>query len=461
MMIDWIASLLLYLGSFIVVISFLIAFHEFGHFWVARQLGVNVLQFSIGFGKVLWEYTSVKGGTRYTLAAIPLGGFVMMLGEDGQLVPKRLKHKTFASQSVWRRMAIIIAGPLFNFLLAILLFSLVFMLGEQQHRPYLSAPLANSFAQKAGIIEGDLIRTVNNQTVSTWNETLLALMDAGTAHNKIAIEVESNEQVRQLTLLLPDHFDMTKNGRILENLGLRPWYLSLPAIIDRVVPESASDQAGLQPQDIIIAVDHNPIKDWSHWVKWVRDNPNKTAELLIERQQKTMTLHITPNEHQTDQGIIGRVGLYVQKPVTSDSDIDRMITVQYVGFSALYKGLQETWVMTELTVKMLTRMVLGIISWDNISGPLTIAQVAGDSVQLGWTRFLGFMALLSVSLGVLNLLPIPVLDGGHLLYCMIEVLKGSPVSQEWLERGRVVGVVCIGLLIILALRNDVIRLFYG
>lgn len=443
--------------ALIVTLGVLIAFHEFGHFWVARRLDVKVLRFSIGFGKPLWLRRGRVDGTEYAIAAVPLGGYVRMLDEHEGTVPAAEQHRAFNRKPAPVRIAVVAAGPLFNFLFAILAFSALYMVGVTAIKPLMDAPQPNSVAARAGFRANDLILSVDGSATPTLESTVLALLERGMDHGVIRVRVrtaDGAERVRELNLrgtrLSSD------NGRILQELGLRPWQPVLPPVIERVLPDGAAAAAGLKAGDRIVAVAGQPVTRWRQWAAYVRHHPGQTITVKIARGKQTLSLQLTPAAVATSQGRIGRVGAVARVP--ADLKDPSRFVLRYNPIEAVYRGALKTWDMSVFTLQMLGRMVLGQASLKNISGPITIAEYAGQTAAIGWEPFLSFMALVSISLGVLNLLPIPVLDGGHLLYYLIELVRGRPLSEMAQAIGQRIGLAVIVMLMGLALFNDFARL---
>ncbi len=443
---------------FIVAIGVLVAFHEFGHFWVARKVGVKVLRFSIGFGKVFWSYQKTPADTEYVLSVIPLGGYVKMVDErEGEVASEDLPF-AFNRQPVWARTAIVAAGPIFNLLLAVALFWAVLVIGETGIKPILGAVTQGTIAAQAGFIEGDEITAVNDKQTPTWMEAMesiitTAMNDESTIN--ITVKTASEEQlVRTLTITESDKQDATA---LYKRLGFKPWSPSLMPIIGRVLPDSAALAAGLKPNDLIVSADNNPIKDWQQWVDVVKLHPDKTIALIIERDGMQMPLNITPKAVPVGDKTEGKIGAGVFVP----EGLIKSITVEYSlsPLEAIPAAFKTTYFYSTSTLKMMGRMFVGKASVKNLSGPISIAEYAGQSAEMGLTPFLKFLGLVSVSLGVLNLLPIPVLDGGHLLFFALEAIRRKPVSEKIQLFFQQVGVTLLMLLMAIAMFVDVQRLF--
>jgi regulator of sigma E protease len=443
--------------ALLVTLGVLIAFHEFGHFWVARRCGVKVLKFSIGFGTPIWSRRGRRDDTEYVIAAVPLGGYVQMLdGREGQVAPQE-QHRAFNNQSIAKRVAIVSAGPLANFLFAIMAFTTLYLVGVNTVRPLLDAPRPNTPAAEAGFQAGDLITAVDGSNTPTLESAILILIDRGMSGDIITVEVETElGETRLRQLDLREVGDLTRGGRPFDALGLVPWRPEVPPIIDKVIPGGAAEAAGLRAGDLVVSVDGEPVQNWQRWAEYVRARPEQTMTIEVDRVEGRETLTLTPEALLTEEGTIGRVGAMVRTPADID-DLSRM-TLRYGPLAAIGQGMVKTWDMTLFTTKMMGRMVIGQASLENISGPITIAQYAGQTASISLAAFLSFMALVSISLGVINLLPIPILDGGHLLYYFIEWVRGKPLSEAAQFFGQRIGLVMIVMLMGLALFNDFVRL---
>jgi regulator of sigma E protease len=445
--------------AFVVALGLLVSFHEFGHYSVARLCGVKVLRFSIGFGPVLWLRKYGKDQTEWTLCAIPLGGYVKMVDEREGPVPQDDLHRAFNTQSLWRRAAIVAAGPVANFILAIVLFCSVSMLGMPGLRPYLSAPAPQSLAAQAGIKEGQLVVAVDGEAVSNWQDFRLKVTTNAIRGNpsELALEEESGSrylvQLPVLTVLPKDNQD------IVRTMGLSPWDPNLPARLGVLLPGGAAKKQGLQVGDEIIEVEGKTLSGWAEWVKIVRSHPEQTLAITVLREEKRLAFNLTPEAEQDHGMRVGRIGA----GVAVDPALKNKLTViiQRPFGEAVVEGIQKTYQLSALTLEMMGHMLVGAVSTKGVGGPLQIASAAGDSARLGLIPFLAFLGLLSVSLGVMNLLPVPVLDGGHLLYYSFELIAGRPLSDRFIEMGTRVGLTILVGLMALAFYNDINRFFSG
>lgn len=449
-------SLLHTLFFFIVALAILIAVHEFGHFWAARRLGVKVIRFSLGFGTPIWSYRKTPDDTEFSVAALPLGGYVKMVDErEGEVAPKDLPY-AFNRQPVWRRSVIVFAGPFFNFLLAILVYWGVFMLGETGIRPMLGPVAPDTLAAQAGFHEGDEILTVAGDTTPTWNLAISAIVEKAVDEEPIAIIVKDNGGVqRNLLLNIPTELAQQPD-QLYPKLGFRPWDPEIPAVIDDLVPGSAGEAAGLQPGDRIISADGTVIPTWKQWVEYVRARPETEMNVIVDRDGVRLPLKITPKAVDAPEGRIGQIGAKPRVP----ENLAESLKVEYqLGpVAALGAAFKKTYDYSSLTLRMVGRMVIGKAAVENLSGPISIAQYAGQSASMGFGQFMKFLAIVSISLGILNLLPIPVLDGGHLFFYLVEAVKGSPLSDEAQMYFQKVGIFILLCLMALAFVLDIQRL---
>jgi len=444
--------------AFIIAISVLVAVHEFGHFWVAHKLGIKVLRFSIGFGKPIWLRYFGRDRTEFAIAALPLGGYVKMLDEREAPVAPEEAARSFNRQSLRIRSAVILAGPLFNFIFAIVAYWLMFVSGVPGMKPVVGEVVPHTVAANAGFIANDEILEIDAEPTPTWDAATLALLDAALAAKKIEIEVRQPEAARRLLQINFSEAEGTlEKGGLLNNLGLSVQRPRLPAVIDRLVEGAPAQLAGLQPGDRVVAVDDRTIEDWGGWVDYVRAHPAQTLRVTVERAGQSLVLELTPKAVTEKEETFGQIGAYVSRPQVAEDPL--RVEVRYGPFESIGKSLGKTWEMTALTLRTLWGMVSGKASVENISGPISIAQYAGYSARIGLASFLKFLAIVSISLGVLNLLPIPVLDGGHLLYNLIEWLQGKPLSDTAQQIGQQLGILLLLALMSIAFYNDLSRLF--
>lgn len=448
--------------AFILTLAILVSVHEFGHFWVARRCGVKVLRFSVGFGKPLWTWLD-RHGTEYALAMIPLGGYVKMLDEREGPVASQERHLSFNAQPVLARIAIVIAGPLANFLLAILALWLMYMVGIRTILPQVGAVRPDSPAAVAGLVAGDEIVSIDGRSTASWQGVSMALLPALGESRVIRLQVRPGEPGQastaepvERTVQVQNWLTGNEQPDPIQSLGITPYSPPIPAVIGELVQGGAARAAGLQVGDRIIRADGESVRDWLHWVELVRARPGQTMAIDILRDQQLLSLALTPAERLADGQTSGYIGAAV-KPTPWPEELVR--TLQFGPFSALIKGAEATWSLTSMTFQSLWKMIAGLVSVKNLSGPITIAKVAGASLQSGFESFLYFLGMLSVSLGVLNLLPVPVLDGGHLLFYMVELVRGRPLSEKAQILGLKLGVTLVVCVMILAIYNDLSRLF--
>lgn len=445
-------------AAFIVAIGLLISFHEFGHFWVARRLGVQVLRYSVGFGRPLWRRRGADG-VEYVIAVLPLGGYVKMLDErEGEVPPERLPH-AFNRQPPWKRIAIVAAGPLANFLLAIVAYWVVYVAGVTGLRPVIDAPPSQSLAAAAGLRAGDEILAINGTPVPTFQVLRTELIERALAGEAVQLDVRSDGAVRRQ--VLPLEGARVDPEFLFTDVGLAPFQPDIPPVLAEVMPGDAAAAAGFQPGDRLLAYraggDTVPLKSWQQWAAWLRAHPGEAVEVELQRGDERLRLTaIVGRETRDDGSVQGRFGARVDVP---DALWDNLLTEHRLSvWAAAPAAVVQTARMSALTLKMLYRMVLGDVSVKNVTGPIQIAQFAGYTASIGLVSFLSFIAIMSVSLAVLNLLPVPVLDGGHLLYYLVELVKGSPLSERAQAVGQQVGLTLLIALMGLAFYNDILRL---
>ncbi len=449
-------GVLFIIAAAIVLLGPLIAIHEFGHYWVARKLGVKVLVYSIGFGPALFKWTSKRSGIQYKLAAIPLGGYVRMLDEREAPVPESEQAYAFNRQSPWKRILIVAAGPLINILFAIVLFWIVLLPTQQQLNTRIGKVVANTPAAQQLQI-GDKIVAVDGKPVQTWEQLNYALVDrAGeTGHIELGIE----RGLQQDTVTLPIHsFLKDPSKSPFDLLGFLPYRPVIPPIAYALTADGAAIRQGMQAGDRIISIDAKPIKDWFDVVDIVQKSPEKLLKIKVLRNGQVVDLAVMPQAKRDDMGnVTGMLGVQAN-PVKASIPADYQQTISYSPGQALLLAVDKTTQISGMILHSMLKMVRGLIGLDNLSGPITIAKVAGQTAELGWQSFIGFMALMSVSLGILNLLPIPILDGGHLVYYFIEAIRGKPISEKVQMYGLKIGMVLLGSMMFLALFNDFMRL---
>jgi regulator of sigma E protease len=448
------------LFAFIVAIVVLVVFHEYGHYLVARWCDVKVLRFSVGFGKVVYSRRIGRDGTEWALSAIPLGGYVKMLDErEGEVAPNELR-RAFNRKPVLQRMAIVAAGPLSNLLLAVFLYWMLFMVGVPDIKPVLGEVAPGTPAAVAALQSGSTIVRVDGQEVQSWQEVRWTLLELILQQRSATLELRNNAGQVAVHELDMSHLTAADlDGDFMRKLGLLPFRPPVYPVIGQLMEEGAAARAGMKAGDRVIAVNGEPVALWDDWVTVVRAHPEQMLQVEIERDGARMELTLRPDAVMEKDERIGRIGAGAQIDRAAFEAI--RTDVRYPPLRALEEGLDKTWETAVISLKMMGKMVLGEVSLKNLSGPITIADYAGQSAQMGLGAYVGFLALISISLGILNLLPIPLLDGGHLLYYSIEFFKGSPVSDDLWEAGQKVGVALLVTMMAFALYNDVSRLILG
>lgn len=447
--------------SFLVTVGLLVVVHEYGHYLVARLAGVKILRFSVGFGRPLWSRKIGADGTQWVLAAFPLGGYVKMLDEREDEVAEHERHRAFNRQGVGKRIAIVLAGPAANFLAAFAVYWLLFVVGLPGMKPVVGDAPPNTPAAAAGLSNGDTLRAVNDEKVVTWNEVRWLLLKEAVRGGQVSVEVEGaggGLATRALDLSSITKEDLDRD--FLVKLGLRPFTPRAPATLGRVLAGGAAERAGLKEGDRIVSVDGRAVETWAQFTARVRASPGKVLAIEYERGGRRFALQATPEPSGEGEARVGL--LRVEPGAEFRREWNRLTTtVRYGPLEAIGHAAHKVLDLSVFSLKMLGKMVMGEVSWKNLSGPITIADYAGQSAQLGWIAFLGFLALVSVSLGVLNLLPIPLLDGGHLVYYLAELVKGTPVSERTMEIGQRVGLAILLGLTFFAFYNDINRLVTG
>jgi regulator of sigma E protease len=454
-------TLLITIIAFVVALGCLIVVHEFGHYLVARACGVKVLRFSVGFGKPLWARRLGRDATEWVIAAFPLGGYVKMLDEREGEVGAADLPRAFNRQSVWRRIAIVVAGPAANFLLAIVLYWALFLHGIPGLKPVVGAPAANTAAHHAGFTAGDTLLKIGGEPVATWQDARWVFLQRAVQKVVVAVEVRSASRATEtrridLSALTPADLD----SDFLRSLGLARIQPVLKPVVGEVVKGGAAQRGGLRAGDEIVTVSNKRIESWDQVVQLVREHPGAALMMEVRREGALQpALAVTPDAVTENERKIGRIGAAPR--VDRAALADMIVEVRYGPVESFARALDKTWDTSVFSLKMLGKMIVGEVSLKNLSGPITIADYAGQSAQSGPASYLLFIALISISLGVLNLLPIPLLDGGHLMYYILEIFKGRPISDRAIEIGQHVGMALLFTLMAFALYNDIYRLLGG
>ncbi len=441
----------------LVTLGILVTIHEWGHFWVARRCGVKVLRFSVGFGKSLYSWAD-RQGTEYTIAAIPLGGYVRMLDEREGDVPADERHAAFNNKPLWQRMAVVVAGPLVNLLFAVFAYWLIFLVGISAVKPVIGEVIPGSPAQQAGVEAGYQVVAVNQRPTASWEDINLQLASWIGEDTRIVLDLQhfEREERRAVPVDLRQWQVNLESQSPLNAFGIIPWRPAVPPVIGQLLADGQAVLGGLASGDKVLSIDGTSTPSWQALVKLVQQSPDQALVFLVERSGQQVELVITPGRRKgPDNRSLGYIGAGVQQ-------VDWPQKMQHVRQFGLFEGfvaaLAKTGQMISLTLDSIWKMIEGVISVKNLSGPITIAKVAGASAASGVEAFVGFLAYLSISLGVLNLLPIPMLDGGHLLYYLVEAVRGKPVAEEVQLWGLKIGMAILFSLMAVAIFNDVARL---
>ncbi|HEU0197355.1 MAG TPA: RIP metalloprotease RseP [Nevskiaceae bacterium] len=441
-------------GAFAVAIAVLVTFHEFGHFWVARRLGVKVLRFSVGFGRPIWRHVA-RDGVEYVVAWLPLGGYVKMLDEREGEVPEAERHRAFNRQRLGKRAAIVFAGPFFNLVLAVLLYWVIWVAGVPGLKPVLGAPSPTSAAAAAGLVQGDRVLAVDGKAVASWQALRTAVLRHALGDKTLSLRVRHPDgQVGDVAVNLsrvragPQH--------LFGDVGLTPFTPPIPPVLDKVLPDTPAQRAGFRGGDQLLSYDGVALHSWQQWVRFLQAHPGATVRVVVRRAYHDVPLNLKVGQTIRDGHVVGLMGaaVTVRPDLWQDLRIDQRLSV----LDALPAALRETWQMSAVTLQMGYRVLVGDISVRNIGGPIQTAEAAGASARVGWIAFLSFLAFVSINLGIVNLLPVPVLDGGHLLYCGIEAVRGAPLSERAQIVGQQFGLVFLALLIGTVCYNDIASL---
>ena len=451
-----------YLLWFLVAVSLLVTVHEFGHFWVARQLGFKVLRFSVGFGRPLFKKIAGADQTEYVIAAIPLGGYVKLLDEREGPVPPQDLARSFTRKPPWQRIVVLLAGPGFNILFAILvLWGMFWANGETEVRPLVGDVVQGSVADRAGLRSGDEISAINGNAVAGQRDVVFGLLDAMSGQGNAVLTVHARSgEPRSATLAVADSTErrrLTEPSELFKGLGFEFWEPTVPAVLGRVLPDGPAARAGLKPGDEITAIDGAPVRNFHDVIARVAGRPGEAIVVHYRRGSAQFEAHIVVASERVDGKSVGRIRVTTATTVKLPDSL--FVHTDLSALAALGRATMEADNMTVLQARLFWRMLIGQVSLKNLSGPLSIAEYAGDSAQAGVAPFLGFLVLISLSLGFLNLLPVPILDGGQIVFQLVEWLKGTPLSERAQALGQQVGIALLVLLMGVALFNDIARQF--
>ncbi|WP_417508882.1 RIP metalloprotease RseP [Methylophaga sp.] len=438
---------------FLIALAILIIIHEYGHFWVARRCGVKVLRFSVGFGKPIWQKVG-KDGTEYVLAPIPMGGYVKMLDEREMPVSEEQAQFAFNRQSLAKRVAIVSAGPIANLIFAILAYWMLFVVGVSGIKPIIDDVHPASIAAQAGLNPGDEILQVDGKRTPTWNSVYKALIQKAEYGERTEILVLTSGIEQQYALVIPQ-VSIDQAGSILDNIGIEPLRPAIKPVLGEIVPNSPAQKAGLKAGDVLLSSQQQTIDNWSKWVELIQASAGKELNIEIQRNEQRLTLTLTPQAGDDGKGRIGAAVDASQSTIPQDLQAE----LSYGPVEAVWQAVIQTWDFSSSTLKSLWGMITGKVSTDNLGGPISIAQIAGSSAEQGVTSFISFLAMISITLGILNLLPIPMLDGGHLAMFAVEAVRGKPISEITQVQIQKVGFLILIMVMFIAFFNDLTRVF--
>ncbi|SFK33668.1 RIP metalloprotease RseP [Methylophaga sulfidovorans] len=438
---------------FLIALAILIIIHEYGHFWVARRCGVKVLRFSVGFGKPIWQKVG-KDGTEYVLAPIPMGGYVKMLDEREMPVSEEQAQFAFNRQSLAKRVAIVSAGPIANLLFAIVAYWILLVVGVSGIKPFIDDVRPASIAAEAGLHAGDEILQIDGSDTPTWNSVYKALIQKAEYGEKIAITVSSTGIKQEYSLTLPQ-VGLDQVGNILQKIGIEPLRPAVKPILGEVMPDSPAEKAGLKPGDTLLSAQQKTIPNWNQWVELIQQSSGKKLDIEVQRDDERLGLTLVP---ETGEDGKGRIGAAVDASKTAIPQ-DLKADLRYGPIDAVKYAVIQTWDFSSSTLKSLWGMITGKVSTDNLGGPISIAQIAGSSAEQGVMSFISFLAMISITLGILNLLPIPMLDGGHLAMFAFEAVRGKPLSDTVQVQIQKVGFLVLIMVMFIAFFNDLSRVF--
>ncbi|WP_294033296.1 RIP metalloprotease RseP [uncultured Moraxella sp.] len=452
----------------ICVLGPLVALHEFGHYIVARLCGVKVLTYSIGFGPRLFGWTSRRSGIEYQIAAIPLGGYVKMLDERAEPVPDALKSVAFNTQHPLKKIAIVAAGPVMNFIIAIVLFWVLFLFPSEQLLTKIGRIIPESPAAHSALIVGDRIVSIDGKAVETWQQTAYALADKMGESTNITVGIDRDGQHLSADVAVKNFMQsgMTQSDTAdnsqkdpLTSLGVMPYQPVIEPVVGEMVADGAGALMGLKVNDRFVAINGTAVNDWQSVAEQIRKHPEIMLNATIVRDGQEQSIRLMPRGIKTRDGVIGQLG--IKPKIDSETLIppEYRTTIQYTPIQALQKSLTKTYDLSVMTVNSIAKMITGMIGLENLSGPITIAEVSKTSFEIGWQQVLSTAALISLSLAVLNLLPIPMLDGGHLLFYFYELIRGKAVAESVQAMAFRVGAILLLCFMVLAISNDIMRIF--